>query len=67
MTSTLYTDTFHHGFVLLFNLGIRDGELCGLKWKDITNNKIHIRRQIVENTDLDGHKIGFKPVEHTKS
>ena len=38
-----------------------------MKWKDITNNKIHIRRQIVENADQDGHKIGFKPVEHTKS
>lgn len=55
------------GIVLLFNLGIRDGELCALKWKDICDNKIHIRRQVVENADSDGKMTGYKTVEHTKS
>lgn len=55
------------GINILFNLGIRDGELCGLKWKDILDNRIHIRRQIVEDCDVNGKMTGFKVVDHTKS
>ena len=55
------------GIVLLFHLGIRDGELCAIKWKDIDGNRLHIRRQLVENSDSDGTWKGYKLVEHTKS
>ena len=44
------------GIVLLFYIAIRDGELCGLKWKDIELYKgkqvIHIQRQLVVNHNL---------------
>ena len=59
------------GIVLLFNIAIRDGELCGLKWKDIELYKgkqvIHIQRQLVVNHNSEGKTAGYRIVEHTKS
>ena len=39
-------------------MACRDGELCALKWKDITNGKIHIQREIINKnkTVYDGTK-----------
>lgn len=59
------------GIVLSFNLGIRIGELCALKWGDIETtlrgNTIHIQREIISNTDEDGKVKGCKIVDHCKS
>lgn len=55
--------------LLLLNLGLRDGELLALKWKDIDmhENTIHIYAQMTEYTDDDGNYIGFRYVDHPKT
>ena len=59
------------GIILLFNLGLRDGELCALKWGDIEDyhqgKKIHIQRQMVANIDDSGKAHGFKILNHCKT
>lgn len=59
------------GIILLFNLGIRDGELCALKWKDIECNNdyhfIHIQREMITGIDDNGKTNGFEVVNHCKS
>lgn len=60
------------GIVLLFLLGLRIAELCGLKWKDIEEVPegmyIHIQRNVIENKDEDtGKCCGFKVCERTKT
>lgn len=47
------------GIIFMFQTGIRVGELCALKYKDIENGEIHIQRM---------YQRDFKKnVEHTKS
>lgn len=57
--------------ILMFEIGVRIGELCALKFDDIDGNYIHIQRQEVrEFTPIDEYKMkfsGFKIVEYTKS
>ncbi|MBO4847509.1 MAG: tyrosine-type recombinase/integrase [Lachnospiraceae bacterium] len=59
------------GIVLLFNLGLRDGELCALKWGDIESNLkgsyIHIQREMVANVLPDGKHSGNRILEHCKT
>lgn len=59
------------GIVLLFNLGIRDGELCALKWKDIetrdNHTYIHINREIVAKIDENGKARGTEIKDHCKT
>ena len=59
------------GIVLLFNLGIRDGELCALKWSDIESNfrgeYIHIQREMVANIDENGKNNGYDILPHCKT
>jgi integrase len=59
------------GIILLFNLGLRIGELCALKWMDIeTNYKgkfIHIQREMVDDVDDEGKSKGKIVLEHCKS
>lgn len=55
------------GIVLLFNLGLRIGELCALKWGDIENNYIHIQREEVSTVNSQGKVHGYKIVEHCKT
>lgn len=59
------------GIVLLFNLGIRDGELCPLKWSDIEDNfrgeYIHIQREMTPKIDKNGKAHGFEILPHCKS
>lgn len=59
------------GIVLLFNLGIRDGELCAIKWGDVEENfrskYIHIQREMVANVDENGKAHGFKVLPHCKT
>ena len=56
--------------VLNFSLGLRVGELVALKWKDLKDSYLHIRRmeqkQYKEDTDGSWH-YQIEVVEHTKS
>ena len=53
--------------VLLYNTGIRDGELCSLRWRDINNDTLHIQSEMVEVRNKSGHFQGYKYVSHTKT
>lgn len=59
------------GIVLLFNLGLRDGELCALKWGDIESlhgkTYLHIQREMVANIDENGKAHGFRVLSHCKT
>lgn len=62
------------GIILAFQLGARVGEIVGLKWTDINeekNNHIHIQRmEVKEYERIDGKKWKTLPptiVEHTKT
>lgn len=52
---------------LIFATGIRDGELCALKWKDIEQGGLHIQAEMVENRDENNKFRGYKYVDHTKT
>lgn len=52
---------------LLFLTGIRDGELCGLHWRDIEGDYLHVQSEIVEQIDEDGNFNGYRWVDHCKS
>lgn len=52
---------------LLFQTGIRDGELCGLHWRDVSNSHMHIRSEIIEQMDDDGNFNGYRWIDHCKS
>lgn len=57
--------------MLDFEIGVRKGEMLGLRDSDIVNGKIHVCRQVVEKfdeTDINNIKsLGFEVVEYTKS
>lgn len=56
--------------MILFNLGLRDGELCALKWSDIEYGKrqyIHIQREIVADVDDEGKTHGIRILSHCKT
>lgn len=59
------------GILILFNLGLRVGELCALKWQDIeTSHKgtyVHVQREVVNNITDDGRNDGFTVLEQTKT
>lgn len=59
------------GILLLFNLGLRDGELCALKWGDIEDGMkgqyIHIQREMVANVNEDGNTCGVRILPHCKT
>ncbi|MCR4866666.1 MAG: site-specific integrase [Lachnospiraceae bacterium] len=56
------------GINLLFCTGIRIGELCALRWKDLENQKLlHVQRELVINRDENGKCDGHKVLEHCKS
>mgnify|MGYP000791483581 FL=1 len=59
------------GIIVLFNLGLRDGELCALKWCDIEFYRgkayIHIQREMVAHIDDTGAAHGFEVLSHCKS
>lgn len=62
------TNSLPLGIVLLFNLGLRIGELCAIKWGDIeSNNYIHIQREEVATVNENGKVRGYKIVEHCKT
>lgn len=57
--------------VLAFEIGVRIGELCALKFEDIEGNYIQIQRQEVREFEkVSDYKMrfkGFKIVDYTKS
>ena len=59
------------GIIVLFNLGLRDGELCALRWRDIEFYRgkayIHIQREMVAHIDDTGAAHGFEVLSHCKS
>jgi len=59
------------GILVIKHLGIRDGELCALKWGDIMKVKnfyvIHIQRELVSCVTPDGKFTGFEVLNHCKT
>ena len=59
------------GILVIKHLGIRDGELCALKWGDIVEKKkfyvIHIQREMVSCVTEDGKYTGFEVLNHCKT
>lgn len=56
--------------MLDFEIGVRSGEMLGLRESDIVNGKIHVCRQVTEKfdvTDIKLKSLGFEVVEYTKS
>lgn len=66
-----YKNTYPLAILLSFQLGCRVGELCGLKWIDIEDNYIHVRRmeRIYMKYDKDMNPKGtiHEVVEHAKT
>lgn len=62
-------DAIPLGIVVLALTGIRDGELCALKWAnlDLKERKIHIVSEMVEKSDKEGKFLGYEYVGHTKT
>lgn len=60
------------GIALIFNLGLRMGELCALKWGDIESiqecDYLHIQRELVSKVDdVTGKTKGVQLLDHCKS
>ena len=54
--------------ILLFNLGIRDGELVALCWKDVEGDYLHIQREITEHVnEKTEQKEGYSVKDHCKT
>ena len=47
----------NYGILLAFQTGVRVGELCTLKYSDIQDNKLRIRRTEVRYRDSDGNYV----------
>lgn len=59
------------GIVLVYYIGIRDGELCELRWSDLEIKNgvtmLHVQRSQVEETNDEGKHVGYKVVDHCKT
>lgn len=57
--------------MLDFEIGVRKGEMLGLRYSDIINGKIHVCRQVTEyysEADINNiSRLGFEVVNYTKS
>lgn len=65
-----HRDAVPLGICILFLTGLRIGELCALKWGDISGNVLHVQRMQVVNTIMSGSCVrndGYVIVEHTKT
>ena len=67
MTKDKWGKYYINGYAVLFAIetGVRAGELCALKWEDITDNSIHIHAQQLTRRE-DGKKIYYYDT-HTKN
>lgn len=50
-------DMLNLGLLLMFNTGMRVGELCTLTWADVTGNTIHVHRTESVYQDAEGHMV----------
>ena len=59
------------GPLFVYNTGIRDGELCEMRWNDLETisgrTKLHVQREQIEDVDDEGKHIGYKPIDHCKT
>ena len=55
--------------LLAFATGMRQGELLGLRWEDITENAIHVARSttVASHVDKDGSRKRYREVWDTKT
>ena len=57
--------------VLLFQIGLRDGELCALKWSDVETGihgqYLHVQREMITHVTEDGKTRGVEIADHCKS
>lgn len=56
----------NYGLILTFQTGIREGELSGLKFADVTGNRLHIQRQEVKYKGDKGKGV-HEIVDYTKT
>lgn len=52
---------------LLFLTGLRDGELCALRWRDIEPKGLHVHAEMVEVRNEEGKFLGYEYKDHTKT
>lgn len=54
--------------LFLFETGLRIGECCGLKWSDIKDNRLYIRRQATNDgvKEMTKSQAGFRDIPLTK-
>lgn len=55
------------GVLLVFQTGIREGELSGLKYSDVSGKKLKIQRQEIKYKDRENNKRVHEIVEYTKT
>lgn len=56
----------HLGILLVFQTGIREGELAALKYSDIENDLLHVQRQEIRYKGQPGASV-YEVVEFTKT
>lgn len=60
-----------YAIFVLFNTGMRVGELCALKWSDIETgvkgHYLHIQREMVRKVDDNGRQTDYRIVDHCKT
>jgi len=55
------------GILLCFQTGLREGELCGIKYEDIKDRYIHICRQEIKYKAKEKGKLIHEIVDYTKT
>lgn len=58
-------DRFHALWVLLFSTGLRPGEALALKWKDLENGWLRVRR-VIRRVSSEGRELGVSDELKTK-
>lgn len=56
-----------YGVRLVSCTGLRVGELCALRWSDVTDNWLHVHQQLLRKETADGHANGYEIVPWTKN
>ena len=51
-------DNYGRAILLMLNTGMRVGEICGLKWEDISDNVIHVSHSCIRVHEYEGTKRG---------
>lgn len=51
-------DNYGRAILMMLNTGMRVGEICGLQWKDISDDIIHVKHACVRIHEYEGIKRG---------